>query len=222
MDFLYFFFISEESDECRLNGPWIACLEYFGCYQTGIICEASQRDCCQVTVVGARARKGEGVLSYSSSSMAVGSWTERHLTMECSTGVFLWSETFNAVLTSPSFSVPRSSSHCKEWLFSSHLISHGFRLAPGAAFPFSLAFRFGECWGFLQLMCVTGPRTVPRPPVESTLWPKWAATLQDSWTAVILGPESCRSFSWGKMPVWRHGNGYYHSCQTELTAILRL
>lgn len=127
--------------------------------------------------------------------------------MECSTGVFLWSQTFNAVLTRPSFSVPSSSSHCKEWLFSSHLISHGLRLASGAAFPFSLAFRFIKCGIFYSWCVVKGGGMVPRPSVESILWPKWATTLQDSWTAVI----SRRSFSWEKKGqlswVWCHCDG---------------
>lgn len=146
-----------------------------------------------------------GVLSYSSSSMAVGSRTERHLTMECSTGVFLWSETFNAVLTRPSFSVPRRSSHCKEWLFSSHLISHGFRLASGAAFPFSLAFRFGECWGFFYSWCVLqGWGTLPRRLSKAYSGLNEPRTRKTAGRAEILSPESRRSFSWGNMPAWRH------------------
>lgn len=58
-----------------------------------------------------------------------------------------------------------------------------------------------ESVGIFYSWCVL---QVPRPYVESIPWPKWAATLQDSWTAVI----SQRSFSQEKKCqlswVWCH------------------
>lgn len=91
-------------------------------YQTGIISGPNpiQWDRCQ------RSRETwarEGVYLTVAQPPLFQTWRERHPTVECSTGVFLWSETFNAILTRASFSMLRSSSHSKEWLFSLPVIS---------------------------------------------------------------------------------------------------
>lgn len=89
-------------------------------------------------------KRGGFILQYPDHHCAQGAetWRERHPTVECSTGVFLWSESFNAILTRASFSMPRSSSHSKEWLsfFACYqCMCKEVRLASGAAVCFSLA-----------------------------------------------------------------------------------